>query len=578
MAARLPFREGRVFAIDYCIWLCAIRSSRARRTGCSSGSMCPTPSTSENRAPGITAAAALRPLGSPTVSCSAATIWVFTPAAARADTPSNAAINLNAFARVSGRTASTLSLAYCTAALSRSISLGVNHRWIAASLMASIPPLAMASAAAANGGYGTSRQHTMATELVRSGYRHGEVRHNLRAKRVADDVCATKVVRVQHAHQIVGQLVIAVRQFLFRRRPMTGKVVRDRTDLWQLTDQRVPGVSVERRAVKEDCIEHAERIGAQRGRQIGSRLHVTAAPRDSRSRVLRTGRRNGRKLRPHQSSLKEHHTCTVRPSPPAAPRRWWPSRWPLRRSRSCRRRRAGLAATSTWRPPPRARSPRSPTAPTGSSSATRRSPISAFTDRPERHTSTESLRSFVSGWKNNGFAADHPNAALVVDGAPAGHDTYTYEISKPRITRSGALVLSAKRLGARAPRHFGRASLFIDDSGVQTPITISATVGPGQSALLEFDDPIDIEPTDAFTPEFTATNGAFAELTDEGLVMSNGHSGQSSNVALAIDVDHVGTGPITGTANLLGAATASITVPGHAPVTIANGPFSVPVS
>jgi hypothetical protein len=204
--------------------------------------------------------------------------------------------------------------------------------------------------------------------------------------------------------------------------------------------------------------------------------------------------------------------------------------------------------------------------------------ISAFTDRPERHTSTQSLRSFVSGWKNNGFAADHPNAALVVDGATAGHDTYTYEISKPRITRSGALVLRAKRLGARAPRHFGRASLFIDDSGVQTPITISATVGPGQSALLEFDDPIDIEPTGAFTPEFTATNGAFAELTDKGLVMSNGHSGQSSNVALAIDVDHVGTGPITGTANLLGAATASIVVPGHAPVTIANGPFSVPVS
>jgi hypothetical protein len=205
--------------------------------------------------------------------------------------------------------------------------------------------------------------------------------------------------------------------------------------------------------------------------------------------------------------------------------------------------------------------------------------ISAFSDRPARRTSTQSLKRFVANWKANGFAADHPNAALVIDDAGAGHDTYTYELSEPRITRSGALTIRAKRLAAKAPRRFGRASLFIDDSGAQTPLSISGTLAANQTALLAFNDPIDVEPTSSFLPKFTASNGLFLELTSSQIILNGGHTSTApTDVAFNVDVDHGGSGPITGVATMSGGATVSISVNGQSPVTVGNGPFSLPMS
>src|SRR4051812_44241822 len=48
--------------------------------------------------------------------------------------------------------------------------------------------------------------------------------------------------------------------------------------------------------------------------------------------------------------------------------------------------------------------------------------ISTFTDRPQRRAGIQGLDGFVKSWEGNGFAADPPNAALVLDHAPASRD------------------------------------------------------------------------------------------------------------------------------------------------------------
>jgi hypothetical protein len=44
--------------------------------------------------------------------------------------------------------------------------------------------------------------------------------------------------------------------------------------------------------------------------------------------------------------------------------------------------------------------------------------VTTFTDRPRRRAGRQGLEGFVGSWKANGFAADPPNAALVLDHAP----------------------------------------------------------------------------------------------------------------------------------------------------------------
>ena len=50
------------------------------------------------------------------------------------------------------------------------------------------------------------------------------------------------------------------------------------------------------------------------------------------------------------------------------------------------------------------------------------SAVTAFSDRPRRVVREQRLRSFVNGWNGLGFAADPPNAALSIAGAPSARD------------------------------------------------------------------------------------------------------------------------------------------------------------
>lgn len=107
--------------------------------------------------------------------------------------------------------------------------------------------------------------------------------------------------------------------------------------------------------------------------------------------------------------------------------------------------------------------------------------VSTFTDRPRRHAGSESLRGFVGQWRANGFAADPPNAALVLDRAPHSRDVALLTLSRPRYDRgrevltyratplrgadAGALASFARRGDPVRAGEFGAASLFVDDGG-----------------------------------------------------------------------------------------------------------------
>ena len=155
--------------------------------------------------------------------------------------------------------------------------------------------------------------------------------------------------------------------------------------------------------------------------------------------------------------------------------------------------------------------------------------VTTFTDHPARSASAESTRAFVSGWKAAGFEADPPNAALVVADAPATRDISTFELSHPRITKAGAVVFRAKRigppatgaleqLGKRADRpaagRFGRASLYVDGGAAQSlPLAVSIRgLAVGQSVSLNFNQPIELSA--AGTLHLQTSQGAGTVVTD----------------------------------------------------------------
>lgn len=126
--------------------------------------------------------------------------------------------------------------------------------------------------------------------------------------------------------------------------------------------------------------------------------------------------------------------------------------------------------------------------------------ISTFTDRPRRQAASKTLRSFVSGWGKAGFAADPPNAALVLDRAPRSRDVAMLTLSHPRYNRrqqtltyrvkplrgkdTGALAALVKRADPVRAGGFGSASLFVDDGaeevGYATITTTVTDATPGQ--------------------------------------------------------------------------------------------------
>lgn len=105
--------------------------------------------------------------------------------------------------------------------------------------------------------------------------------------------------------------------------------------------------------------------------------------------------------------------------------------------------------------------------------------VSSFTDRPRRRASAQSLRSFVRDWSASGFAADPPNAALVLAGARRSADVAMLTLSRPRYDRArrtltyraeplrgdggDALASFARRADPVRALRFAAASLFIDN-------------------------------------------------------------------------------------------------------------------
>jgi hypothetical protein len=117
--------------------------------------------------------------------------------------------------------------------------------------------------------------------------------------------------------------------------------------------------------------------------------------------------------------------------------------------------------------------------------------VSTFTDRPARRAGSRGLGSFIAGWDKAGFAADPPNAALVLDRAPSSRDVAMLTLSHPRYDRrhhtlvyrveplhatdAGSLAGFVKRADPVRAGDFGSASLFVDN-GAQQAAYASLTV------------------------------------------------------------------------------------------------------
>jgi microcystin-dependent protein len=117
-----------------------------------------------------------------------------------------------------------------------------------------------------------------------------------------------------------------------------------------------------------------------------------------------------------------------------------------------------------------------------------------FSDRPRREAGRIVTRSLLRSWRRLGFAAEPPNAAVVLDKGRRARDTVALELrllgrsDRRRTARFKVRVLQGLgpglsrlhgRLDRRLPKRFSRASLFIDDA-TSAPCTI------GQPRLFGF--------------------------------------------------------------------------------------------
>lgn len=220
-------------------------------------------------------------------------------------------------------------------------------------------------------------------------------------------------------------------------------------------------------------------------------------------------------------------------------------------------------------------------------------PVVAFTDRPLRRARNESLASFAARWTSRGFGADSPNAALVVDDAPASRDTVVLELLSRRIVSAKVIRYRVRALpgavagpslarvanGAdrRVRSSFERASLFVDPSSTESA-TLNLrfpALGPSSNATLVFDSPVQVGGVIVTTLGGPGT--ALAALNAYSIFSPAGLSGASAQV----DLNDVRGSAITGTAQLPEGVTvtASASVPGNtgALTTITNGDFAVPL-
>jgi hypothetical protein len=216
--------------------------------------------------------------------------------------------------------------------------------------------------------------------------------------------------------------------------------------------------------------------------------------------------------------------------------------------------------------------------------------ITAFADHPGRVAGDVTPQALVRDWKADGFAADPPNAALVVDGAPTDHDVMVVELTHPELAKSGALVFDAKRvpapkdgaLAAFAPRadrsvasRFGGASLFVDDGATSVPITLTATL-PARATMV-------VNPTSGdltLSPKpnqaaLNATGPVQSRVVGGAIVLMSG--ADPTTVTETIGVTNGG-GPIALSTSYTGGASATVSVNGGAAQPLPAGAASIPVS
>ncbi|MDO8187791.1 hypothetical protein Q5424_25890 [Conexibacter sp. JD483] len=218
--------------------------------------------------------------------------------------------------------------------------------------------------------------------------------------------------------------------------------------------------------------------------------------------------------------------------------------------------------------------------------------VTGFSDRPQRVATSETLRRFVAGWKARGFAADPPNAALVLDRAPRSRDTFVFELSRPRLGRGGALSFRARRLASRPagglrqlakgadraapPRTFSGASLFVDAGDVPSYVlNLSVSLPASSVAVMEFGDEYELQPypSDA-VPTFKASTGAELILPENAIVVGGAASPLSASLQIAVAG---GYGPISGTMSFSAGGSATVALGNGTPVNLPSGPFSIPI-
>lgn len=219
--------------------------------------------------------------------------------------------------------------------------------------------------------------------------------------------------------------------------------------------------------------------------------------------------------------------------------------------------------------------------------------VTGFSDRPQRLLGRRTVNSFVSGWGRLGFAADPPNAALVVDDAPSNDDVNVFELSHPALGRGGHTLRFRARPLSRAPtgllsryaraadrpraRSFGRSSLFIDGSGQIVGLVFAFTATPeeSQGGSVTF--------SNATIVDSDVTAAAGTPLAEVGVtaqsfeLTSGGGAPFSATVALQVQVDSGATN-VQGGAVVPGGGTGRVSVNGGSAQALSGGDFSLPLS
>jgi hypothetical protein len=235
--------------------------------------------------------------------------------------------------------------------------------------------------------------------------------------------------------------------------------------------------------------------------------------------------------------------------------------------------------------------------------------ITSFADRPQRAAGTESLASFVKRWPAS-FRGDPPNAALEIDGAPAGRDVAIVELRRPRYdARAKTLTFSVRRLGAdavargglahfgrradtaRGTARFGRATLFVDP-GAQTEFGLVVFQAPAGAQIGISLGNASFAPTygnglfltnlntaalqSPSNPYQVSTSVASARLQPRGISFTTSTLGAGLTIDTIIGIAlPAGGGPITGTATVPSGGRVQIGWDNTSLQTLSNGAFTL---